>query len=89
MIKPNHPHPMWAVHDTVLDTYGHPHASEAEARLYRNGQLLHLSMAERERLFPVVAVSVTMEPRPFRRNEVSTQARLFDRAPQHANHQNT
>lgn len=89
MIKPNHPHPMWAVHDTVLDNYGHPHATYAEARLYRNGQLLHLSMAERERLFPVVAVAVTMEPWLFRAPEASTQARLFDRVARHDNHQNT
>ena len=76
MITPGHPTPMWCSHDTVLGTYGYPHPTHAEARLYRNGQMAHLSLAERERLFPIVAVAVTIEPRPVLIPH-ARQARLF------------
>lgn len=89
MITPGTPTTMWAAHDTTLDTFSFPMPSHAEARLLRNAQLAHLTPPERQRLFPIVPVTVVITPGPIAAMPQPNQATLFSsearHAPSHAN----
>lgn len=77
MIKPGHPTLMFAAYDKTLDLYAVPMLCRTEARMLRNAQLPHLTMADRHRLFPVVPVAVTIAPAPDPECH-ATQAALFE-----------